>query len=227
MKLPALLALCLAVPISFAFAQRPVTFPLEDRSALIQADLYGKGTRAIVLAHGGRFNKESWKEQAQTLANAGFLALALRFRGDAPNPDESPGSFGSGPDNTADVLAAFSYLRQIGAKTISALGASFGGDAVGEANARSQPGSIERTIILASTGGDAPEKLNGRKLFIVAREDTSGDGLRLPDISSHYARAPQPKQLLILDGSAHAQFLFDTPQGPRLMSEILRFLSAQ
>jgi hypothetical protein len=34
-----------------------------------------------------------------------------------------------------------------------------------------------------------------------------------------------PKELIILDGSAHAQFLFATDQGARLMREILRFLS--
>jgi hypothetical protein len=31
--------------------------------------------------------------------------------------------------------------------------------------------------------------------------------------------------LVILDGSAHAQFIFATDQGERLMREILRFLS--
>jgi hypothetical protein len=32
--------------------------------------------------------------------------------------------------------------------------------------------------------------------------------------------------LIVLDGSAHAQFLFATDQGPRLMKEILSFLKA-
>jgi len=31
---------------------------------------------------------------------------------------------------------------------------------------------------------------------------------------------------VILRGSAHAQFIFETGEGERLMSEILRFLSA-
>jgi hypothetical protein len=33
--------------------------------------------------------------------------------------------------------------------------------------------------------------------------------------------------MVILDGSAHAQFIFETDQGNRLMSEILKFLSEQ
>jgi hypothetical protein len=40
-------------------------------------------------------------------------------------------------------------------------------------------------------------------------------------------KALKPKKLIILDGSAHAQFLFQTGQGELVMREILRFLSAQ
>jgi hypothetical protein len=32
--------------------------------------------------------------------------------------------------------------------------------------------------------------------------------------------------LIVLDGSAHAQFLFQSPQSGRVMEEIVRFLSA-
>jgi esterase/lipase len=224
-KLAAILALFLSLPICHARAQRAVTFPLPDHSVQIQGDLYGSGTRGVVLAHGGRFNKESWKKQAEAIANSGFLVLALRFRGDGLNPDGSPGTFGSDADNAADVLAAVFYLHQIGAKTVSAVGGSMGGDAVGEANAKSKPGAIARIVLLGSSGGDTPEGLTGRKLFIVAREDKNADGLRLPDITKHYERTAKPKKLVIVEGSAHAQFLFDTDQGPRVLNEILQFLA--
>ena len=59
----------------------------------------------------------------------------------------------------------------------------------------------------------------------MAREDRSGDGLRLPGIRAQYEKTPQPKELIILDGSAHAQFLFQTDQNNRVMHEIERFLS--
>lgn len=39
-------------------AQDRVTFPTED-GGLIFADVYGTGSHGVVLAHGGRFNKES------------------------------------------------------------------------------------------------------------------------------------------------------------------------
>jgi pimeloyl-ACP methyl ester carboxylesterase len=224
-KLRYFLAICIASFSTHAYGQRPVTFPLQGKPGKIQADLYGSGTCGVILAHGGSFNKESWKKQAQAFADAGFLVLAIRFRGDASSPDGSPGSFGSTADNAADVLAAVSYLHRTGAKTVSAVGASLGGDAVGEADAQSKPGNIARIVFLGSSGGDTPQKLTGGKLFIVARNDSSASGLRLPEISRNYQKAPQPKKLVILEGSAHAQYLFDTDQGPRLLNEVLRFLS--
>jgi hypothetical protein len=67
--------------------------------------------------------------------------------------------------------------------------------------------------------------MNGRKLFITCRDDLGPGGKpRLDNIREHYKRAPAPKELVILDGSAHAKFIFATDQGERLMREILRFL---
>jgi len=63
-------------------------------------------------------------------------------------------------------------------------------------------------------------------LFIVARDDANEAGPRLPAIRAQYEKAPEPKKLVILEGSAHAQYLFQTNQGERVMGEILRFLSA-
>lgn len=208
-----------------AFGQRTVSIPLPDSTATIEADVYGSGDRAVVLAHGGRFTKDSWKQQAEAIAHAGFMAVAIQFRGDRPNPDGTPGSFGSAEDNATDVFATIAYCRHAGAKWVSAIGGSFGGDAVGDADVRLDPGGLSRVIFLGSSGGDHPEKLTGRKLFLVAREDRSSYGPRLPGISAAYAKAAEPKELVIVDGSAHAQFLFASEQGPAVMKQILRFLT--
>ena len=101
-----------------------------------------------------------------------------------------------------------------------------GGGAAADASVEAEPGEIDRLVLLGSTGGDKPEKLKGRKLFITSRDDLGpGDQPRLPKIRADYEKAPEPKELVILDGSAHAQFIFATDQGARLMREILRFLS--
>ena len=57
-----------------ASGQESISFPAED-GGRVCADLYGQGARAVVLAHGGRFNKESWRVQANALVSEGFRVL--------------------------------------------------------------------------------------------------------------------------------------------------------
>lgn len=210
-----------------AYAQQTVAIPLPGGKGIIKADLYGSGERAVLLAHGGRFNKESWAKQAAVLAHSGFRVLAVQFRGDRLNPNGSPGSFGSDEENAEDVLAAVAYLHSHGSKDVFAIGGSLGGNAVGEASARSAEGDMARIVLLGSDGGGHPEGLKGRKLFLISRDDSNGEGLRLPGIRQHFERAPEPKKLVVVEGSAHAQFLFDTDQGSRVLNEILEFLTAK
>jgi pimeloyl-ACP methyl ester carboxylesterase len=219
----ALLATFLLAP--FAAAQEHVSFPTED-GGVVYADIYGKGERGVVLAHGGRFNKESWEKQARTLESAGFRVLALDFRGYG----KSRGPGDSDPMDAPlhlDVLAAVRYLRKTGAKSVSVVGGSMGGGAAGDASIASRPGEIDRLVFLGSAPNGPAEKLKSSSLFIVARDDTSGEGPRLPGIQAQYDKAPEPKALIILEGSAHAQYLFQTDQAERVMREILRFLSAK
>jgi dienelactone hydrolase len=239
MKLRIVIAVLVVVAAIPVIAQRRVSFPLGNEAGLrppeamnntvvmVAGDLYGRGTRGLILAHGGRFDEKSWKPQAEEFARAGFLVLAVRFRGDKFNPDGSPSAEGSDADNAADVVAAAAYLRSVGAKTVDVIGASLGGDAVGDADAISAPGTFDRVVFLGSEGGDEPEKLSGRKLYLVARDDRSGEGLRLPGIEAHYKRAPEPKKLVVVDGSTHAQYLFGTDEGPRVMRELMGFLEGR
>jgi pimeloyl-ACP methyl ester carboxylesterase len=100
-----------------------------------------------------------------------------------------------------------------------------GGDYAAEA-AEAEPDSIDALVLLASGAYTPLTRFKGPKLFIIARDDANADGPRLPRILVQYAKALEPKELIVLDGSAHAQFLFDTPQGDRVMRDILDFLSA-
>ena len=209
---------------SGAVAQKVVSFPAAD-GGVVFADLYGSGDRGVVLAHGGRFNKESWSEQARTLVEAGFQVLAIDFRGYG----KSHGPGDSDPMSAPlylDVLAAVRYLRQAGAKSVSIVGGSMGGAAAGDASIASDPGEICCVVFLGSAPNRPADKLKSASLFIVARGDASADGPRLPGIRAQYERAPEPKKLIILDGTAHAQYLFQTAHAKRVMREILQFLSA-
>jgi len=221
-----LISIIVALSISVgAAAQKTVSFPTED-GGLIYADVYGAGARAVVLAHGGRFNKESWDKQARTLVAAGFRVLALDFRGYGKSRGPGDSDPMSAPLHL-DVLAAVHYLRKTGAKSVSIVGGSMGGGAAGDASIASQPGEIDRLVLLGAAPDGPASQLKSPTLFIVARDDASADGPRLPRIQEQYQKAPEPKELIVLDGSAHAQFLFQTDQGDGVMREILRFLSAK
>lgn len=206
-----------------SFQLQAVSFQTSD-GWTIHADLYGSGDRGLVLVHGGRFTKESWSQQVPRFVLAGFRVLAIDLRGFGASKNGlaalDPG-FGS----PLDVLAAVRYLRQAGVSTVSIVGASMGADAAAGASAEAKAGEIDRVVLLAGSAGEPPERLKGRKLFIVTERDANAAGPRLPAIRRQYGAAAGPKELLVLEGDAHAQFIFQTDQGERLMREILRFLT--
>ena len=212
----------LALTVS-AYPQRTVSFPSPDGGTVV-ADVYGAGVRGVVLAPGGRFRKESWRDQARQLADAGFLAVAIDYRGQGRStagPSAAPG------DIHLDVVAAVQYLQGTGVESVSLVGGSLGGEAVGRAALHLPTNAVDGIVLLAHSPIGEVEALPGRKLFLTARDDTTGTGRRRLDwIREEYERTPGPKRLVVVEGAAHAQFLFDTPQAPRVMQEILTFLTA-
>ena len=224
----AILALGLLASAPVSGPQQLVAIPAPSGDP-IQGDVYGTGDRAVVLAHGGRFDKSSWQKQARVLADAGFRVLAIDFRAavQARSGTEPPCLY----DETClsvDVLAAVRYLESQGAKSVSIVGASLGGGAAAQASVDARDGEIDRLVLLAHMPIAAPQKMKGRKLFVVSRGDLgSGDVPRLASVRDQYDKAPRPKELVVLEGSAHAQFIFDTPEGDRLTREIVRFLTAR
>jgi len=199
-------------------APREVSFPTAD-GGVIWADVYGTGDRGVVLAHGARFDKGSWEKQAEVMAKAGFRVLAIDFRGYGQSRGGDKSAPGSG-EKYQDILAAVRYLRENGATRVSVLGASMGGGASANAAIHARPGEIDRLILLAPVPVAEPERITGPKLFVTSK----GDGLAAK-VREQFEKAPEPKELMILECSAHAQFLFQTDQGERLMKKILEFLS--
>ena len=206
-------------------AQSAITIRADD-GGVIHADAYGSGDRGVVLAHGGRFDRASWKPQALVLADLGFRVLAIDFRAavEARQGRETPCLY-EATCLAKDVLAAVRHLRRAGATTVSIVGGSLGGGAAAQASIEAQPGELDRIVLLAHMLIDRPEHMRGRKLFIVAKDDRGGnDQPRLRGIQDQFDKAPGPKSLVVVDGTAHAQAMFDTAAGPRVMREIVSFL---
>lgn len=195
-----------------------VNFPTRD-GGVVHADVYGKGEHGVVLAHGMRFDKGSWKAQATHLANAGFRVVAIDFRGYGKSHG-GPNSQSPRDEMYLDVLAAAEYLRGQGVKDVSVIGASMGGGASANAVAKGSVGAIDRLVLLAPVPIAHPERITCPKLYATAK----GDPIT-PQVKDQFEKAPEPKELLLLEGEAHAQFLFTTDQNERLLKEIVRFLS--
>jgi pimeloyl-ACP methyl ester carboxylesterase len=163
-----------------------------------EALLWGEGDRGAVLAHGAAYEAASWREQAGRLAGDGVVALAVE--------DTSARS----------VAEAAGYLKEErGVRNVTLVGASAGtagvlGAAVGA------PGLVDGVILLSGTGevsglGEYP------KLFVASE----GEGLA-EEVRRMAERAPGSRnEALILPGDAHAQSIFGTDQGERLMRAIL------
>jgi pimeloyl-ACP methyl ester carboxylesterase len=200
-----------------AEAPQLVSFPSADGGRVF-ADRYGDGTRSgVVLAHGAVFDKQSWRELAERLAAGGHRVLAIDFRGFGQSV---AGSATTKDDRFEDVLAAVRFLHESGVARVAVVGASMGGGAVAEAAARAKAGDIDRLVLLAPAPIAHPEALKGPKLLIMSNDEPAAARLR-----DDFAKLPDPKRLVVLPGTAHAQHVFRTDQSAALTTAIVEFLA--
>ncbi len=190
-----------------------VTFSTSDQGT-VYALLAGEGTQGVVLAHGAIFNKESWDNLTKVLVAKGLRTLALDFRGYGKS---KPGL--KSEALYEDILAAVRYLHQIGVRQVSVIGASMGGGAAGEAAIRSQPGEINKLILLSPVPITDPDKLQGELLFIASKAESLANSVK-----GQYEKAPNPKKLILIESDAHAQHIFRTDQAEKLNQAMIDFL---
>jgi pimeloyl-ACP methyl ester carboxylesterase len=211
--------LALSGCVAATHASNRISFHASD-GARLSGLSWGEGSHAVLLVPGAHGVGQTWQLQALQLAQD-FRVLALDYRGLGAS---------SGAQDAdklhLDILDVLTRLKAEGAQRLSVIGASWGGGAAARA-AIAQPGLVDRLVLLANSGFDDPEKLGGRKLFIVADEDRDGSGnLRIDGIRRQYDLVPEPKKMVVVSSAAHAQFLFLTDEGARVMAEIRKFLTA-
>jgi pimeloyl-ACP methyl ester carboxylesterase len=165
------------------------------------AIVWGEGDKGAVLSHGAAYDAASWEDQGQELAENGVVALAVE--------DTSPENLRSAAD----------YLEnEYGVESVAFIGASAGAGSVLKA-AEEYPEEVDQMILLSGRGdvsglGEYP------KLFVASEREGIAE-----DVRRMAAEAPgDENEALILSGDAHAQAIFQTEEGERLMQVILERL---
>lgn len=170
--------------------------------------MYGWGECCVVLVPQINLDRGSWQPQGELIAGLGHLALAI---------DEDP------DDRAGSVRGAIRYLREeLDATTVILVGASSGGEAVVVANAETEF-AVDGTITLSAAGGpDHASDLKGRSLFVVSKDDED----RFVRIARELNEgAPDPKNLVEYEGSAHGQRIFTSDHADDLRGRLEAFVS--
>jgi pimeloyl-ACP methyl ester carboxylesterase len=210
-KLPKILGPALAVVMLLAgcgtpedsSVEKPESATSEARVSIgnTEAIVWGKGDQGVVLLHGAAYDASSWENQGQTLGENGVVALAME--------DTSPGN----------LRLAIDYLkkeRSVG--SVALIGASAGAKPVLQV-AGEDPEEVSQIILLSGIG-DVSGLGKYPKLFVASE----GEGIaeRVRQMANE---APGDRnEPLILPGDAHAQAIFQTEEGDRLMQAILERL---
>jgi len=173
-------------------------------TAKTRADYFaGKNPRAVIFAPGAMFSKESWHFLAERFQKLGIGSVALNS-GAAP-----------------DLLNSIAFLKAKGADKIAIVGASAGGAGV-LFTLRDAPDPLVDTVVLLAPAGGAPlqnEKI--RKLFIVAEDDMISSSA---EVYKLYKSSSDPRLYKELEGSDHAQRLFESRQKENVIQLIIRFI---
>ncbi|MFN2212769.1 MAG: alpha/beta hydrolase [Anaerolineales bacterium] len=203
-----------------------VNFTTEDGIS-IAATLFGNGQPAILLLHMGKGkatgnDQQDWHPFARTLAEQGFSALAVDFRGRGA----SGGEFVNDPV-VLDARAALDFLHQRGYSDYICMGAGLGGTTCMVLALTDPPQGL---VILSSSMSVGPAnqvteadlvKLKMPKLFLYGEKDAFGFPEAMQNI---YRRAAEPKALLTCDSAAHGTTLLYGSCGQEIDQRILDFI---
>ena len=194
-----------------ALLDEPAAARGVNADGLVESGHAGRLRAAVVFAHphpehGGTMHTKVVYQTAKALARIGCSVLRFNFRG----AGRSAGSFDEGRGEREDFRAALDFMRdRYPGAPLWAGGMSFGswvGLTVGAADPRIQAligiaMPIDRYDFAAVAESDTP------KFFIHGERD---EICPLKQIREFYARARDPKELVVIDGADH---LFDGKVG--------------
>jgi pimeloyl-ACP methyl ester carboxylesterase len=103
---------------------------------------------------------------------------------------------------------------------VSILGASMGGAVAGEAVAEAKRDEVARVVYLSPAPLPPPERQRGPAVFVASVGEPA-----IARIREDFERAPEPKRLVLVPGTAHAQHAFHTAYGPQLTAALVDALT--
>ena len=182
----------------------PAEVNLGSGSALV----WGEGKYGVVLVHGAIYDAASWTDQAEAIAAEGFAVVAVEHA------------------TADDTHAAIDYLRRsTGIEAVALIGASAGTSPVlnvaSERTPEMEP-PVDLVIVLAGSGN--VDSLNVPSVMFISAE---GDGAASSARRMMEATSGDPADLVIVPGSAHAQALFNQPEGVQVLNAIVERLASR
>jgi alpha/beta superfamily hydrolase len=194
-----------------ALLEEPAAERGVNRNGLVEAGPSAGVRAAVVLAHphpryGGTMHTRVVYQSAKALARIGCAVLRFNFRG----VGRSVGSFDGGAGEQDDFRAGLDFvLARYPGAPLWAAGMSFGAW-IALASGAADP-RVSTLIGIATPAARYDFSLAGSsgkaKYFIHGERD---DVCPLKDLRELYARAAEPKELVVIDGADH---LFDGKAG--------------
>ena len=174
-------------------------------TAETKADYFvGKPERAVILAPGAMFSKESWHVLAERFQERGISSVALN----------------SG--STPDLMNAIAFLKTKGVNKITIVGASAGGAGVLFTLQEKIDPLVDSVILLAPAGGLPIKSEQVKKLFIVAEDDMISSSAEVYNL---YNDSSDPKLYQEIKGSSdHAQRLLESKYKENIIQMMIHFI---
>jgi pimeloyl-ACP methyl ester carboxylesterase len=199
-----------ALALAFAGAAAAQTnVSIKDGDRVVSAVVLGEGEHAVIALHGAGGNKGAFDWISPALAGRGFKVISIDW----------PAGPGGPPPGMAPLAAAIRFAKEGGAKKVSLMGHSRGGELAARYASVHPDGELDSLILLASVDDQPIPLAKTKKLFVFSKNDRLA---RWSQVSAD--RSAEPKQVFALKGSAHnmAGLVSDKPD---LLEEIAGTLS--
>jgi pimeloyl-ACP methyl ester carboxylesterase len=203
-------------PVALDGCVQPGSAQLVDVGGGHQVAVLGTGPVGVVLSNQSNQNLCGWLPFARTLAARGFRVLVY--------------DYGITADPAGDVAKAAATLRELGVRTVMLAGASQGAKAslIAAPAIRPPVGGVVSLSAERTMGGQEVQpfaaKLRAAVLFVVAKGDPYGAGDATPRLYRAATKASS-RRLVVVAGDAHGTDLLTGPNGARVRSMIIDFLS--